>query len=145
MSDEAQETATTPETRTAAASEDLDHLKILSIFHYVLGGIVALVGCIPMIHFAFGVAMATGGIPAEEGEAAIVGCFLMAIAAFVIFLAWGFAACLVLAGRFLAQRRHYTFCLVVAGVACTMAPLGTVLGIFTILVLVRPSVKALFV
>jgi hypothetical protein len=31
-----------------------------------------------------------------------------------------------------------------AGVACLFMPFGTVLGIFTIIVLVRPQVKALF-
>ena len=137
-------TTETPETPIPAGNEDLEHLRMLSVFHYVVAGIVVLVGCIPLLHFGIGVAMTTGALPTDELGAAVIGCFLMAIAVFVIFLAWGFAACLILAGRFLVQHRHHTFCLVVAGVACTMAPLGTVLGIFTILVLVRPSVKALF-
>ena len=34
--------------------------------------------------------------------------------------------------------------MVVAGVACTFAPLGTALGVFTIIVLMRDSVKELF-
>ena len=49
-----------------------------------------------------------------------------------------------LAGRYLSQQRHYTFCLVMAAVACMFMPFGTVLGVFTIIVLVRESVKELF-
>ena len=51
---------------------------------------------------------------------------------------------MVLAGRYLARRERYTFCLVVAGVECMFMPFGTVLGVFTIIVLSRPSVKDLF-
>jgi len=36
------------------------------------------------------------------------------------------------------------FCLVMAGVECIFTPFGTVLGVLTIIVLVRPSVKELF-
>jgi hypothetical protein len=49
------------------------------------------------------------------------------------------------AGRSLARRKRYLFCLIVAGTMCVMCnPLGTVLGVFTIVVLLRPSVKELF-
>ena len=37
-----------------------------------------------------------------------------------------------------------TFCVVVAAISCCFTPLGTVLGVFTLIVLFRPSVKALF-
>ena len=57
---------------------------------------------------------------------------------------WAFAACVAYAGRCLNERRHYTFCMVMAGIACMFMPFGTILGVFTIIVLVRPSVKALF-
>ena len=49
-----------------------------------------------------------------------------------------------LAGRFLAQRRHHTFCVTMAAVQCLFMPFGTILGVFTIVVLNRPSVKQLF-
>ena len=48
------------------------------------------------------------------------------------------------AGRCLAQRRRHTLCLVVAGISCMMMPFGTVLGVFTLIVLLRPQVKAAF-
>ncbi len=42
------------------------------------------------------------------------------------------------------HHRRRLFCLVVAGVECAFMPFGTVLGVFTIAVLMRESVKELF-
>lgn len=30
--------------------KDLEHLRLLSIFHYVVGGLIALFACFPIIH-----------------------------------------------------------------------------------------------
>ena len=49
-----------------------------------------------------------------------------------------------LAGRSLARHRRYTFCLVVAAILCLFVPFGTLLGVFTIIVLVRSTVRARF-
>ena len=43
-------------------NRDLEHLKLLSIFHFVAAGMLALVACIPFIHFFMGLAMATGAL-----------------------------------------------------------------------------------
>jgi len=51
---------------------------------------------------------------------------------------------LIVAGSSLRSKRRWVLCLVVAGMNCLNAPLGTVLGVFTFLVLFRPTVKALF-
>jgi len=68
----------------------------------------------------------------------------MAFAAFFIVAGWTFAAMVAFAGRSLQTRQRYTFCLVMAGIECIFMPVGTVLGVFTIIVLVRDSVKELF-
>ena len=44
----------------------------------------------------------------------------------------------------LQQRRRPTLCLVVAGLECMMFPFGSVLGVFTIIILLRPCVRQLF-
>ena len=38
-------------------------------------------------------------------------------------------------------RKQRTFSLIVAGINCSHMPLGTVLGVFTIIILVRDSVR----
>ena len=39
---------------------DLDHLRILSIFHFVLATMVGLVSLFPILHVLMGLAMVSG-------------------------------------------------------------------------------------
>jgi hypothetical protein len=128
-------------------NQDLEHLRLLSIFHYVVAAMVALFSLFPVIHLVLGIAMLTGQFPETPGKEepfGFMGWFFVLFASIWIVCGLTFAVCLFLAGRYLSQRRRYLFCLIVAGLACTFMPFGTVLGVFTILVLVRPSVKELF-
>jgi hypothetical protein len=125
-------------------NQDREHLKLLSIFHYVAAGMLALMACIPFIHFFIGLAIATGAIEDSDPEARTIGFVFMALALGFILLGWTLAALMAFAGRSLAQRKRYTFCLIMGGVECLFMPVGTVLGVFTIIVLVRDSVKELF-
>jgi hypothetical protein len=129
-------------------NQDEQYLQILSIFHYVIGGLTALFACFPIFHLAIGLGMLTGGFgplpPDERFPVQLFGLMFVIFPAMIILMGWALAGAIVTAGYFLSKRRKYTFCLVVAGVECIFIPFGTVLGVFTIVVLVRPSVKALF-
>ena len=48
------------------------------------------------------------------------------------------------AGRSLLVMRRYTYCLVIAVVTCLGIPLGTVLGVTSLVVLNREDVRELF-
>jgi len=124
--------------------QDLEQLKLLAIFHYVVAGMAALVACIPIMHFVMGLALATGALGDSDPGTRPVGFGIMVFAAFFIIAGWTFAALVAFAGRSLQTRRRYTYCLVMAGIECIFMPVGTVLGVFTIIVLVRDSVKELF-
>ena len=125
-------------------SQDTEQLKLLSIFHYVAAGMAALVACIPFLHFFMGIALATGAFGDTDPEARPVGIVMALVALCFIVLGWVFAALVAVAGRNLSRRTNYTYCLVMAGVECIFMPVGTVLGVFTIIVLVRDSVKEMF-
>ena len=126
-------------------AKDAEHLRLLSIFHYVVAGINALMACIPFVHLIVGIVMVVAGSQSKRGAPPVlVGVFFIAIGAFIILLGWAMAICIFLAGRFLARRRHYMFCFVIAVLSCLSMPFGTILGVFTLIVLSRPSVKALF-
>jgi hypothetical protein len=51
---------------------------------------------------------------------------------------------IIAAGRKRSRRASRTFCLVGAGLECVLVPFGTVLGVFTIIMLMKESVKPLF-
>jgi len=128
-------------------NQDEEHLRLLSIFHYVVGGLTALAAFFPFIHLAVGIALVSGAFPVppgQQGPPPIVGWIVIAIASVLILGGWTMAVAIVLAGRFLTRHVHYMYCLVVAAVECLFMPLGTILGVFTIIVLIRPSVKAFF-
>jgi hypothetical protein len=125
---------------------DREHLDTLAAFHYILGGLQCLgLVLIPLyavyIYFVFCTdALMPGQTPFPPEFGWILEGFLGV--AFVLSGIW--AVCLWLTGRDLRLRRQRTFCFVIACIHCIQVPLGTVLGIFSILVLRRESVKELF-
>ena len=126
---------------------DEEHLRLLSIFHYIYGGITAVLACIPIIHLVLGLLFLLAPHIFGHGKdqpPAIVGWIFTIVASVIICLGWTFAGLVVFAGRSIAQRKRATYCFVVACLECLALPYGTILGAFTITVLNRPSVKRLF-
>jgi hypothetical protein len=128
-------------------NQELEHLRLLGVFHYVVGGLLALFACLPIIHLVLGLVMilapekmTSHGSPPPQ----FLGVIFTIFGAGAVLVGWTVAACLIAAGRCLQQPRRYTFCFVMACVACAFMPFGTVLGVFTLMALSRPEVKALF-
>ena len=129
-------------------TSDDDHLRLLSIFHYLVGGLIALFGCFPIIHVVVGLFLIFSPETLKESKGepppALFGLLFVVAGAAIIAMFWIFAGCLIASGHFLSARKNYLFCLVMAAIACTCSPFGTVLGVFTIIVLMRESVKQAF-
>ncbi|HET9314590.1 MAG TPA: hypothetical protein VFQ51_03335 [Vicinamibacteria bacterium] len=128
--------------------QDDEQLRLLSIGHYVVAGLEALSGFFPVFHLAMGIWMLTSPELHRQKDAPPIalfaGLFIAAAVAWMV-TSWAMAVCLFLSARYLKQRRRRMFCLVVGAVAAMMCmPFGTVLGVFTIIVLVRPSVMEAF-
>lgn len=131
--------------------DDANQLRLLSIFHYVVAAITGLFSLFPILHLLMGLAMVTGKLPMEGHnpdaaplEPQLVGWFFVGFASVFILCGLTLAGFIAYAGRCLARRQRYTLCLVVAALACLLMPFGTVLGVFTLIVLMRPQVKAAF-
>jgi len=130
-----------------SAEEDLQHLKLLSIFHYVVAGITAAFSSMFLIHAGLGLAvlLRPAVLDGKNGTDPIGGWMFLVLGCAAVTFGWTLATCIGLAGRYIAKQRHHTFCLIMGGVEAAMcSPFGTVLGVFTIVVLLRPSVKQLF-
>jgi hypothetical protein len=127
-------------------NKDQEHIRLLSIFHYIMAGLLALGASIPIIHLIIGILFVSGVLEDSNAQAAtqFIGWMFIAIGATIIVIGWAIATCTFYAGRCLARKINYTFCLVVAGINCLFMPMGTILGIFTIVVLMRPGVKEMF-
>jgi hypothetical protein len=128
-------------------NEDIEYLRLLSIFHYVVGGIAALFACFPIIYIAVGVlALYAPGSMDAEGDAlpVLFGWIFIVVGGGLILVGWAFAVFTMIAGRYLARQTHYLFCMVMAAIECIFMPFGTVLGVSTIIVLSKPAVKKMF-
>lgn len=130
-------------------NRDEEHVRLLSIFHYILAALMALVAMVPVIHLLMGFFLIFGAhhFPVKPGETpppAFVGWIVVAFAGIFITAGLTLATLVFFAGRNLARKRHHQFCFVIACLICLFVPLGTVLGVFTIITLNRDSVKQLF-
>src|SRR3974390_382662 len=107
---------------------DSEHLRLLSIFHYVVGGIMALLACIPIIHVLLGLGLIASPYLFGTGRNApppFLGWLFLMLGSCFIVVGWGFAALVVTAGRCLAARTRYTLCLAVDCLECLWMLLGT--------------------
>lgn len=155
-------------------SSDLQHLKILAICHWVFGGMLGLFACLGILYLVIGIVIFNQTKPATTSvstpPATVVtrgnGSMNVRVNATatrsssdddrtlgIVFTSMG-SAFIVLGGvggglnlysgfGLLRQRRR-RLSLVVAALDCLSIPLGTVLGIFTMIVLARATVKTLY-
>ena len=160
-----------------------EHLRLLSIFHYVVGGLGFVFSLFPVFHLVFGIVMMVAPVegqsqgmsdtvthtaeqsdfeipepplepydtppddPTPVSEATmmrVMGGIFTAAAALIMLCGFALSLAIIVAGRRLAAHRSHTYCLVIAAIECLFMPLGTVLGVFTIIVLVRPEAREFF-
>jgi hypothetical protein len=130
-------------------NRDKEHLQLLAISHYVVAGLAALFSFFPLLYttvgtiFIFGARHGTAK-PGEELPPEFLGWILTVIGLLLFFIGLAMAICILIAGRSVALRKHHSFAIVMACIECLFIPFGTILGVFTIVVLSRESVKALF-
>jgi hypothetical protein len=129
------------------STDDLEHLRWLSIAHYIYGGFWLLIALLIVVVVGFFMIAGTGAA-AESGEleqlGRTAGPFLGLIGVLIAVFVLAFPVATIIAGQYLTQRRNRTFCVVISALNCLSAPFGTVLGVFTIVVLARPSIRAMF-
>ena len=130
-------------------NRDEEHLQLLAIFHYVVAGLAALFSLFPLLYttvgaiFIFAARHGTAK-PGEDLPPEFLGWIFAALGSLLFLMGIAMAICILIAGRSLALRKRYSFALVMSCIECLFIPFGTILGVFTIVVLSRESVKALF-
>jgi len=122
---------------------DENNLRLLSIFHDVYAGLLSLFMLFSSIYVVLGAVMMAAPDPGV-GDAKIGGGIMMAFGLVLLAVIGAKVLLLVMAGRSLVARKAHTLCVVAAVLSCLMMPFGTVLGVFTLIVLFKPHVKAEF-
>ena len=120
-------------------------LKLASLgrYHYFMAGLIAILSCLPAIGLWYAWKAMTASPDATEIEHFIpVTMIVIGIVSFAD--GWILALLFLLAGSFIRKRKHRTFCLVVAAIAIPHAPFASILGAFSISILMRPDVEEMF-
>ena len=127
---------------------EAEHLRLLAIFHYVLGGFTLLSSCIFLIHVFMGLVMITApeiaSSSAKEAGAHFVGYIFTGLGTLLLLAGWLYGALTLYAGRCLQLKKHRTFIMVMSAINCFQMPWGTLLGCFTIKVLLSPTIVESF-
>ena len=130
-------------------NQDKEHLHLLAIFHYVVAGLGALCSFFPLLYttvgaiFIFAARHGTAK-PGEDLPPEFLGWIFAVLGALLFLIGIAMAICILITGRSLALRKRYSFAFVMACIECLFIPFGTILGVFTIVVLSRESVRELF-
>lgn len=125
--------------------QDSQHLRLLAMFHYIVGALGALFSLFPLVHVVMGIAMLmpAAGFSDQSGNPPppFVAWLFIVLGGLFIIIGLASSIAIALSGRFIFRRTHYMYSFVVACIECIFLPFGTILGIFTIIVLSKPSVK----
>lgn len=119
-------------------------LDLLGLFHFILGGLTALFACLPLIHVGVGAALLLGTFDSGEAAPRFVGWIFVLMGSLFVLGGWALAAAMIAAGRMLRRRKSRTACQVIAALECLLMPLGTLLGVFTIMALSQDRAQELF-
>jgi len=131
-------------------SKDAEHLRVLAICHYVMAGLavcglafLALVYSIMRMVFMNPKFMEkpAGDMPFTPAE--FMGFFQWFYVLMAVWFVVG-AVLTFISGRFIHRRVNRTFSLVIAGLNCLHFPLGTALGVFTLIALTKDAVLQLY-
>lgn len=127
-------------------SENENNLRMLSIGYYIVAGLTFLIASLPILHIVMGILIIQGKMAGQgSGEMQrYVGWLFLFFGSAAITFGWAQAICTLIAGLYIKNHKCHTFCVVVAAINCMFMPFGTILGVFSLLVLLKPEVRQLF-
>ncbi len=131
-----------------AQSNDLQHLNLLAIFHWIWGGLSIAFSFIFIIHIGMGIAILNGSLASGSNSNQDIppefGWLFVGAGGCAMLIGWTIGVLNVYSGFCLKKHKRRTFCIVIAAIDCLSIPIGTALGVFTMIVLFRDSVKQLY-
>lgn len=128
---------------------DRDQLKLLAIFHFVFAGLGFLgMGFLCLHYLIMHTVFSNPEMWKQQqhppfSPQEFMSVFVWFYLFMGVFLVTGIVLN-ALSGFFLLHKKNRTFSLIVAGLDCLQIPFGTALGVFTIVVLSRPTVSLLY-
>ncbi len=121
-------------------NQDREYLKLLSIFYYVLGGIYAFLS-IGLVFYSVWSWSYFFQTTSEQNSTSLI---ILIPTLLALLIGLTHSILLIASGRSLAKRKRYWFSFIVACIECVFLPFGTILGVLTLIILLRDSVRTLY-
>jgi hypothetical protein len=130
---------------------DGEHLKLLSVFHYIQGALTILTSSFFILHLVmFAIFSKLAESPEfagdEFGSEFPFAIFTVLTILFGVFILLGitFGILQIISGISIKKRKNRIFSFIIAILELIFIPYGTILGVLTIIVLQRDSVNNLY-
>lgn len=128
---------------------DRSHLNVLGICYWIWGAFLLLISLVSLLYIALGIAFVSGAMnsasqPSAPPPPPALGWLFVAMGMIFLLLGQLVGWLNVYVGFSLRRQRRWLLCNIVAGLNCLSIPFGTILGVFTFIVLARPAVKEQF-
>jgi hypothetical protein len=123
---------------------DLQHLNLLGVFYYIWAALNAAVLLLLVVIAGLLLAGVMASSAQNEPDAAALATILTVIFIPVLLITGALTVLTFLAAHGLQNQRRKILIYIIAALTCTSVPLGTILGIFTFLVMARPGVGEAF-
>lgn len=140
--------------QSAEEQKVAEHVRLLGIMAWIYSGLEALGALLGLVYVGLGLyflsnpsmqpSAQAGHAAASQPSTELFGWIFLGAGVFAVLFSGTLAILTVMSARDLMRHRRRTFCIVIAAIHCINIPLGTVLGIFTIMILNKPEAKALF-
>jgi hypothetical protein len=140
------------EGNTNYPTKDEEHLRLLVIFHRIMGIMTIIFSSFFILYLYFIKSFfsdpkvfsqipnaGTINIPPQE-----LFSFFLTIASVMTFLGCTLGILTLISAQFIKYRKNRRFIIVVACINCLSIPVGTALGVFTLIVMMRNSVIRIF-
>ena len=115
---------------------DAEHLRLLGTLGYFYAGLECLFSLFAALYMGVGFTIVMNNEP--------MGWMFVGVGAFLGLWILGMAVLSYLAAKWISLGKNWMFCMVVSCLHCSSFPIGTGLGVFSIIVLCRPTVKSWF-
>ncbi len=121
-----------------------DNINTFATLHLVKGILTILLSLFFLLYIFLGSALMFAPIDNQSDMPFNPGTFIIIIGGFGFLITVILGILTILASKYLRERRNYNFVFAIAIINCISGVLGIILGIFTLIDLNKPHVKAQF-
>jgi len=126
---------------------DNEHLNLLSLFHLISGIFTLVYSVFMALYFGFFTFIFNLSGNFEEANSDFpfeFMSFFMLICIIILVIAIALGVAKIFCSKFIKQKKNRIFCIVISCIECFSFPYGTLLGVLSIMVLNRNSVKEIY-